>query len=121
MGITTSSLSQKDPVLFRVRSVGPNPNVARDPRMDVRVVVEILRSSKPRLHIMDLPSQWVAPYVDALNRVVTSQQIYWVDLDYSKTPGIPPLDVDDYVPIRFFRAVQDEQAVREPDPSPPPT
>lgn len=110
MATTTIRIDQEDPVLFRV--IGTAPVIAPElsPGMDIVLQVELLNSiHNKRFSHFALPMRWVAPYRQAIEQAQQSQAVYWVDLDYSKTPDFPPKGPEDSVPMRIMAAIQNDQ------------
>jgi hypothetical protein len=106
-------ISQRDPVHIRVQTIDPFPMPDPEPSAMVRITFEILNRATRRTY--QLPIVLVAPYVEAVERALASQAVYWVDLDYTKLPSYPPPGMADSIPMRILRAVQHQQAVDERD------
>ncbi len=108
MSITTKSLSQEEPVHFRVAGVQPNPISPHPTSNEIVLTIEYV--NKPEtLHIGMRTEQYV-PHRDMLQDAIKSQAVYWVDWDYSKTPNWPPRRNDSTLD-RLFRAIADRQIV----------
>lgn len=105
--VTTTTITQADPVRFRVREYGPNPF----PQLASpgRVILSIARIDTPGINFEMLLGQFL-PYRDAVDEAIRTQAVYWVDWDYSTTPTFPPRMYDSTLD-RLLNAIQDRQLV----------
>ncbi len=60
----------------------------------------------------ELSPEWYLPYRDVIDEAILTQEVYWVDWDYSQTPGYP-LRHGDTVAQRLLGAIRDRQIVPE--------
>ncbi len=108
MGLTTRSLSQEEPVHFRVAGVQPHPVSPHPPGHEIVLTIEYV--NKPGILNVGMRTEQYVPYRDVVQDAIKSQAVYWVDWDYSKTPNWLPR-MNDSTLDRLFRAIADRQIV----------
>src|SRR5215831_16364600 len=99
MSVTTVKITQKEPVHFRVRSIEPHPVPAHLRSPWDELLLSIDRIGQAGINF-GLSREQYAPYHEAVTEAVATQQVYWVDLDYSNTTNWPP-SLDDATSDRF--------------------
>lgn len=107
--VTTTNITQAEPVHFRVQEVSPHPfpQLARSET----VVLRIVRAGKGGGINFEMSLRQFLPYRDAVEEAIRSGALYWVDWDYSKTPTFPP-PMNDTTLDRLLKAIKDRQFVR---------
>ena len=115
MSVETHTITQRDPVHFRVTELAPLP-VAEATRPGWLVLSVAFLNKDDGLPGMKspIPPQWYQPYLEAIEEAIRSQQIYWVDWDYTNAPDFPPRLSDNTVQ-RLLRAIGDRQIVQGQD------
>lgn len=107
----TDSLSQEEPVRFRVESFGPNMTINRMMPAEPMIVSFRFRDGAGRI-IGVTPGQ-IAPYEESLRDAVDSRVTYWVEALDSDLPT-STLKRHDTILYRLLNAVRDRQIVQGP-------
>ncbi|HEV2125807.1 MAG TPA: hypothetical protein VGW38_23880 [Chloroflexota bacterium] len=110
---TTDPAGPEDAIHFRVTAIErfSLPNPVKQNHMVLRVEYT---NPKDRLRgaSFEIPAEWYLTYQGAIADALASGVTYWVDWDYSATPGFP-LRQGDTVAQRLLKAIADRQIVPE--------
>lgn len=112
--VATMSISQREPVHFRVLSFDPNPIQEITGPYDYIVLIQRAEPGNRMKINFAFRADDLVPFMEALQTASQTQAVYWVDWNYEDVSVFDhrPRDSTDW---RMLRAVADQQIVEAPN------